>query len=71
MPRTINAESFVIKNILKIDRYKVPFYQRGFSWEKDQVEQFWDDISQMVESNNELESINEYFIGAMVFSYEN
>ncbi len=41
--------------------YKVPLYQRSFSWEREQVERFLDDILDMVE-----EKRKDYFLGAVI-----
>src|SRR5690625_4118239 len=43
--------------------YKIPFYQRGYSWKKEQVKQSWDDLMMVV---NEDQS--EYFLGSMVLN---
>lgn len=46
--------------------YEVPFYQRGYSWEKDQVSQFWDDLMMVIEDD-----CSEYFLGTIVLNTEN
>lgn len=44
------------------ERYRIPPYQRPYTWEEDQISDFWNDIY-----NNALS----YFIGSFVFNYEN
>jgi len=52
--------------------YVVPLFQREYSWEKDKIETFWDDLfvnheKVGIDSTN---SENEYYFGAMVFLHE-
>ena len=42
--------------------FKIPPYQRSFAWKKEQVESWWEDIKENI---NSLSS--EYFTGAMVY----
>lgn len=48
-----------IKSILEIGFYKIPRFQRPFSWDKGNIEEFWADA---VGSE-----ATDYFIGSMVF----
>ena len=41
--------------------YKIPLFQRDYSWEKDQIEEFWEDAW-----NTHDESVNSYFFGPIV-----
>jgi hypothetical protein len=47
-----------IEEVLTLGYYNIPRFQRSFSWEKDQVEEFWSDTI----AENEVD----YFIGSMV-----
>lgn len=47
-----------IEDVLTLGYYKIPRFQRSFSWEKDQVEEFWNDTV--------AENDADYFIGSMV-----
>ena len=47
-----------IKSILESGFYEIPRFQRPYSWEKDNVIEFWKDITD--------EADDEYFIGSMV-----
>ena len=41
--------------------YKIPVFQRDYSWEKDQIEEFWEDAW-----NTYDEKVNSYFFGPIV-----
>src|SRR6266576_3543848 len=45
---------------------RVPDYQRDYSWDKDQIEEFWNDLIEF--SGTSLEGLvgREYFLGASV-----
>jgi uncharacterized protein with ParB-like and HNH nuclease domain len=47
-----------IQEVLSLGYYRIPRFQRPFSWEKDQIEEFWTDTI----ADNEVD----YFIGSMV-----
>lgn len=62
------ANSRIIRTILEAERkYIIPRYQREYSWESEQLEEFWDDITNQISfsQNNEYE-VKEYFIGSLV-----
>src|SRR5215208_2606034 len=52
-----------IGETLALGYYRIPRFQRPFSWEKDQVEEFWVDTI--------AESQFDYFIGSIVVYEEN
>lgn len=54
----IDAADKDISDILNIGYFKIPRFQRPYSWEVDEVQTFWDDV---VNGN-----ADEYFIGSMV-----
>lgn len=47
-----------IRSILKSNYYKIPRFQRPYSWEREHIEDFWNDSIK--------ESDGDYFIGSMV-----
>jgi uncharacterized protein with ParB-like and HNH nuclease domain len=47
--------------------FKVPSYQRDYSWEKEQVEQLWNDIIDNI-ADNKSNKTEEYFMGAIVIN---
>ena len=56
-----------IKTILEAERkYIIPRYQREYSWEKEQLEEFWDDITKQIKFNYDNYQTSEYFIGSLV-----
>jgi uncharacterized protein with ParB-like and HNH nuclease domain len=54
----IEANDKDIRDVFKLGYFKIPRFQRPYSWEKDEVDNFWNDITK----NNSPE----YFIGSMV-----
>jgi hypothetical protein len=54
----IEANDRDISDVFKLGYFKIPRFQRPYSWEKDEVDNFWADV---VEGNSK-----EYFIGSMV-----
>ena len=59
----IEANDKDIRDVFKLGYFKIPRFQRPYSWEKDEVENFWNDITK----NNSPE----YFIGSMVVYQDN
>lgn len=58
-----------INDILSVNRrYLIPRNQREFSWEKLQLEEFWDDIKRNIIYDNGSFNLNEYFLGTVVLS---
>jgi len=57
----IHAEEMKIEEVLtgNSEYYKIPDYQRRFSWKKEQLEDFWFDL-------NSLEADEEHFLGSIV-----
>ena len=55
--RKIMAEILFANN-----KFRIPEFQRGYSWGEDQVEDFWNDLISDSDSN---------FIGSFVLNYEN
>ena len=47
-----------IRKILETNYYKIPRFQRPYSWDKDNVQEFWSDM--------ESHKPSEFFIGSMV-----
>ena len=54
----IESTDKTVKGVLSQGYYKIPRFQRSFSWEKDQLEEFWSDTI--------LDAESEYFIGSIV-----
>ncbi|MEN2984395.1 MAG: DUF262 domain-containing protein [Dictyoglomaceae bacterium] len=61
----IRANSITIGDILNDGRiYEVPQFQRSYSWEENQIKDFWNDLVNVYETKEK-----NYFIGSMVFTY--
>ena len=54
----IEANDKEIQDIFSLGYFKIPRFQRPYSWSTEEVESFWDDII--------LEKTENYFIGSMV-----
>ncbi|WP_178090918.1 DUF262 domain-containing protein [Plesiomonas shigelloides] len=60
-----------VNDLLSVRRkYLIPRNQREFSWEKLQLDEFWDDITRNIRYNQETSQFefNEYFLGTIVLS---
>ena len=47
-----------IRNLLSSGYYRIPRFQRPFSWTRENIQEFWDDVVR--------DSPTDYFIGSMV-----
>lgn len=54
----IEANDKEIQDIFSLGYFQIPRFQRPYSWERDEVENFWNDVVS--------ESTENYFIGSMV-----
>lgn len=54
----ISSIDKTIRNVLKSSYYKIPRFQRPYSWEREHIEDFWNDSIK--------DSQGDYFIGSMV-----
>lgn len=64
----LNAQTRSVNEIFSPNkRYIVPRFQREYSWENEEVEEFWDDIVHQIKilPNKEVKN-EEYFIGCIV-----
>jgi uncharacterized protein with ParB-like and HNH nuclease domain len=63
----LNAVTKSAGDIFSVNkRYLVPRFQREYSWTKDEVDEFWDDILQQIKLQNKKPVNEEYFIGCIV-----
>ena len=59
----IGAIPKTVANILLQGRFQVPWHQREFDWDPDEVQEFWDDIVEAVRKQSQ-----DYFIGSIVLT---
>lgn len=58
----VDNNKFNIQQLLTTNRYVIPRYQRGYAWQKNEVEDFWNDLIILVETDE----IDEHFLGLVV-----
>lgn len=58
----LSNDMISLGKLIKEDIYKIPTYQRGYSWEKSQLEDFWDDLVGLYENPD----MKKHFIGLIV-----
>ncbi|MFJ8476141.1 DUF262 domain-containing protein [Kitasatospora sp. NPDC094011] len=49
-------------------QFQVPLYQRTYSWERPQLEQLWDDVSELVEQHVDGDRPAAHFLGSVVLA---
>ncbi|WP_037911097.1 GmrSD restriction endonuclease domain-containing protein [Actinacidiphila yeochonensis] len=49
-------------------QYQVPLYQRTYSWEREQLQQLWYDVQELVEEHSEGRSPAAHFLGSVVLA---
>lgn len=64
-----DATPLDINEILSVKKkYVIPRNQREFSWERLQLDEFWNDIVRNIKTDRNEPEFNEYFIGTIVLS---
>lgn len=63
----LSAYPRTIKDILTLNRkYIIPRYQREYSWEKTELEEFWKDLNEQIKVIEGKLIAQDYFIGSLV-----
>jgi uncharacterized protein with ParB-like and HNH nuclease domain len=63
----LNAETKTVNEIFSLNKkYTVPRFQREFSWEAEELDELWDDITQQIGVAESIPQNSEYFIGCIV-----
>jgi len=63
----LNAVTRSVGDIFSVNKkYLVPRFQREYSWTKEEVDEFWDDIIQQIKISKKKITHDEYFIGCIV-----
>jgi uncharacterized protein with ParB-like and HNH nuclease domain len=61
----MNADDITLQALINApNRYIIPVFQRYYSWEKENWEQLWDDIEELMEPENLTRT---HFLGSLVF----
>ncbi len=50
-----------------INSVVVPPFQRGYSWKKEQVATFWDDVGDLLKGDPSTGATDNYFLGPIVY----
>lgn len=58
----LNYQLVKVSSFLSADTYSIPQYQRGYSWEEAQLEDFWMDLIQLFDGDDQ----EEHFLGQVV-----
>ncbi|WP_270231306.1 DUF262 domain-containing protein [Lactococcus formosensis] len=58
----LNYQLVKVSSFLSADTYSIPQYQRGYSWEEAQLEDFWVDLIQLFDGDDQ----EEHFLGQVV-----
>ncbi|WP_328942554.1 DUF262 domain-containing protein [Streptomyces sp. NBC_00250] len=51
-------------------QFQVPLYQRTYTWQRDELRQLWDDVSELVEDKLEGRAPAAHFLGSVVLAPE-
>lgn len=63
----LNAETRSVNEIFSPSKkYIVPRFQREYSWTQEEIDEFWDDITQQISQSSGKVVNDEYFIGCIV-----
>ena len=63
----LNAVTKSVNELFSVSKkYHVPRFQREYSWEKEELTEFWNDITSQLKIVNKKIVNNEYFIGCIV-----
>ena len=61
-----NSDTISIQSFFTDKKYKIPRYQREYSWEKKQLEDFYSDIVSNIQLINGSYKTQEYFFGTVI-----
>ena len=61
-----NTDTTTIKDFLQSNKFSIPRYQREYSWEKKQLEDFYLDIVSNIGKNEEVFKNQDYFFGTVI-----
>ncbi|MFF2541685.1 DUF262 domain-containing protein [Kitasatospora sp. NPDC058063] len=65
----MRAQEITFLNLVQGEKqFQVPLYQRTYSWERAQLQQLWDDVSELVEQHLDGASPTAHFLGSVVLA---
>lgn len=64
----IGTQDYTLEKLLSNGPYHIPIYQRGYSWTKSELEEFFEDYKSIIE--NESDSLSTHFLGQIVLHLE-
>ncbi|MFD4166355.1 DUF262 domain-containing protein [Streptomyces albidoflavus] len=65
----MHAQETTFKELVQGEKqYQVPLYQRTYSWQRDQLQQLWDDVQELVEEQLEGRAPAAHFLGSVVLA---
>ncbi|WUH92661.1 DUF262 domain-containing protein [Streptomyces sp. NBC_00433] len=65
----MHAQETTFKNLVQGEKqYQVPLYQRTYSWEREHLQQLWDDVLELVEDQSEGRTPTAHFLGSVVLA---
>ncbi|NEE38794.1 DUF262 domain-containing protein, partial [Streptomyces sp. SID7982] len=63
----MHAQETTFKELVQGEKqYQVPLYQRTYSWQREQLQQLWDDVQELVEEQLEGRAPAAHFLGSVV-----
>ncbi|MER7845130.1 DUF262 domain-containing protein [Kitasatospora sp. NPDC096077] len=65
----MRAQEITFLNLVQGEKqFQVPLYQRTYSWEQAQLQQLWDDVSELVEQHTDGDAPAAHFLGSVVLA---
>ncbi|MEW2172280.1 DUF262 domain-containing protein [Streptomyces sp. NPDC007027] len=65
----MHAQETTFKELVQGEKqYQVPLYQRTYSWQREQLQQLWDDVQELVEEQLEGRAPAAHFLGSVVLA---
>ncbi|MEV7185578.1 DUF262 domain-containing protein [Kitasatospora sp. NPDC093102] len=65
----MRAQEITFLNLVQGEKqFQVPLYQRTYSWERPQLQQLWDDVSELAEQHLDGASPTAHFLGSVVLA---
>lgn len=61
-----DSKPIILQTFFTDKKYQIPRYQREYSWEKEQLEDFYSDIISNIREENGSYSTQEYFFGTVM-----